>query len=192
VDFFTDLHYARGKKLSVCCLIGPEMREEGKNCDEMVLLDDFKKYQADKKLLKKLSDKHDFFIAQANLMAQVATTFGRALGSKGKMPNPKAGCVIPPKTPVKPLYEKLQKMLRIRTKGGAFVQVPAGYDSMPDEQVADNILTIYNSLVHHLPAEENNIRNIKIKLTMSKPVRIDSYGNIIKEAAEEEEKKAKK
>jgi large subunit ribosomal protein L1 len=192
IDFFTDIHNPRGRKLSVCCLIGAEMREEAKNCDEAVMLDDFKKYQEDKKLLKKLADKHDYFIAQANLMAQVATTFGRALGSKGKMPNPKAGCVVPPKTPLKPLYERLQKLLRIRAKGGDFIQTAAGSDDMPDEQIADNIYTIYDALVHHLPAEENNIRNIKLKLTMSKPVRVDGNGNIIQETAEEETGKKKK
>jgi large subunit ribosomal protein L1 len=190
IDFFTDIHNSRGKKMSICCLVGAEMKEEAKNCDEAIMLDDFKKYQEDKKLLKRLADKHDFFIAQANLMAQVATTFGRALGSKGKMPNPKAGCVVPPKTPLKPLYEKLQKTLRIRTKGGEFIQAAAGSDDMPDEQIADNIYSIYMSLVRHLPAEENNINNIKLKLTMSKPVKVDGNGNIMKEAAEE--KKAKK
>jgi large subunit ribosomal protein L1 len=192
VDFFIDIHHSKGKKSSVCCLVGPEMKDEAKNCDETVLLDDFKKYQEDKKLVKKLANRHDFFIAQANLMAQVATAFGRTLGSKGKMPNPKAGCVVPPKTPLKPLYERLQKMLRIRTKGGDFIQAQAGSEDMSDEQIADNIHTIYNSLVHHLPAEENNIRNIKIKLTMSKPVRVDTYGNVIKEQVEEEDKTKKK
>jgi large subunit ribosomal protein L1 len=192
LDFYVDLHNPKGKRASVCCLVGPEMREEAKECDEVILSDDFKKYQEDKKLTKKLAAKHDFFLAQANLMAQVATTFGRILGSRGKMPNPKAGCVIPPKTPIKPLYLKLQKLLRIRTKGGAFIHAVVGAEDMPDEQIADNIFTAYNALVHHLPAEENNISNIRLKLTMSKPVKINTYGNIIKEHAEEEAEGKKK
>ena len=192
IDFFADLHYPIGKKVSVCCLVGPEMREEAKECDEVILLDDFRKYQEDKKLTKKLAAKHDFFIAQANLMAQVATTFGRILGSRGKMPNPKAGCVIPQKTPMKPLYTRLQKLLRIRTKGGAFIQAAVGAEDMPDDQIADNITAAYNSLVHHLPAEENNVGVIRLKLTMSKPMRIDNYGKRIEETKEKEPEGEKK
>ncbi|MBW2992701.1 hypothetical protein KY345_05785 [Candidatus Woesearchaeota archaeon] len=191
VDFMVDLHYPKGRKSSVCCFIGPEMKEEGKNCDETILVDDFPKYVKDKKLVKQLALKHDFFIAQANLMAKVATAFGRILGTRGKMPNPKAGCVVPPKTPLKPLYERLQRLVKIKAKA-AFIQTVVGSEEMPDEQIADNIMTAYNALIHHLPAEHNNIRAMKLKLTMSKPVKIDDKGNIVKEEAEEGKKEETK
>ena len=46
--------------------------------------DQFKKYK-DKKELKKIVKKYDFFIAQASVMPKVATAFGRVLGPAGKM-----------------------------------------------------------------------------------------------------------
>src|SRR3989344_7965057 len=44
---------------------------------------DFRNY-SEKKDLKKLARKFDFFIAQASLMPKVATVFGRSLGPSGK------------------------------------------------------------------------------------------------------------
>ena len=52
---------------------------------EVITKEEFKKY-SDKKELKKLVKKFDFFIAEASLMPKVATTFGRYLGPVGKMP----------------------------------------------------------------------------------------------------------
>jgi len=105
-------------------------------------------------------------------MAKVATTFGRVFGPKRKMPNPKAGCVVPPKASLKPLFEKLQKTVRIYAKERPILQVAVGNESMKDEEIADNIMTVYDQVIHHLPSEENNIRNLFIKLTMGAPIKV--------------------
>ena len=47
------------------------------------------------------------------------------------------------------------------------------FDGYMDEaKIIDNIMTIYNQLIHNLPQEKNNIKSIFIKFTMSKPVKI--------------------
>ncbi len=173
VDFFQTLHYPKGKKVKVCALIGPEMEAAAKNAvDKYILVDDFPKYAKDKKTTKKLAGQFDFFIAQATIMPKVATTFGRIFGPKGKMPNPKAGCVVPPNAPLKPLYERLQKTIHLVAKTSLMIQAAVGKEDMPDEQVADNILTIYDALIHHLPGAENNVREALLKLTMGKPIQL--------------------
>jgi ribosomal protein L1 len=55
---------------------------------------------------------------------------------------------------------------------------------MPNDQVADNILAIYNTITQALPEETRNIKNIKIKLTMGKPAEITE-----KKSKEEKKKK---
>jgi len=40
---------------------------------------------------------------------------------------------------------------------------------MKDDDLAENILYIYNQVLHKLPEERNNIKNIFIKTTMGKP-----------------------
>ena len=160
VDFFASIHFSKGKKVKVCGLVGPELAEESKKvCDETILVADFPKYN-DKKLAKKLAEDYDFFIAQANIMAKVATAFGKIFGPRGKMPNPKVGCVVPPKANLSALYDRLQKTIRISAKTALMMQIPVGSEDMKDEEVIDNIKTVYDQIIHHLPNEKNNVKSI--------------------------------
>lgn len=134
--------------------------------------DQFKKYR-DKKELKKIVKKYDFFIAQASVMPKVATTFGRVLGPAGKMPSPQMGIIVnaDDKT-IEPLKDKINSSIKIRTKE-ASVKIAVGKQSMKDEEIIENILAIYNSLLKALTRDKENIKNIEIKFTMTKPRKID-------------------
>jgi len=168
VDFFATLHHPTGKKRKVCALVGPELLEEAKNvCDRAIPTDEFDKFSKDKKLTKKLASEFDFFIAQANIMPKVAAAFGRVLGSRGKMPNPKAGCVVPPKISLRPLYERLQNTIKVSAKLSPMVQVFVGKESLKDDELADNILDIFGQLESKLPKGKNNVKNAFVKFTMS-------------------------
>jgi large subunit ribosomal protein L1 len=161
------------KNNKICGLIGPELKESTKGlCDTIVMHDDFIQYAKDKKLTKKLANNHEFFIGQANIMPDIAKTFGRILGTKGKMPNPKAGCVVPPNANIKVLVENLKKTIKIRAKTQPSIKCKVGTEDMKEEEIAENIATIHKQVLHLLPKEKNNIKNILIKLTMGKPVKI--------------------
>tara|TARA_Y100000034_G_scaffold3294_1_gene3954 strand:- start:4249 stop:4905 length:657 start_codon:yes stop_codon:yes gene_type:complete len=169
VDFFLSLPHGVGKKVKVCALVGLELKDEAtKHCDKVILANDFPQYANDKKLIKKLAEEYDYFIAQANIMAKVATTFGKVLGVRQKMPNPKAGCIVPPKASLKPLVEKLQNLIRISAKKNLIIHLKVGSEKMDNDQVVENIHLIYTSLINHLPNEKNNLKNIFLKLTMTK------------------------
>ncbi len=171
INNFITLHYTPGKKATVCALVGPELLAQAKEvCDEAISVDDFPKQ--DKKSIKKLAEKYDFFIAQATVMSKVAASFGRIFGPKGKMPNPKAGCVVPPNANLKPVYEKLQKTIKIQTRNQALVQCAVGAEDMKEEEIADNVLLTYDSTLHLLPQGKHNIKKTLLKLTMGHPVKI--------------------
>ena len=132
---------------------------------------DFKKY-SDKKKLKSLVKKYDFFISQAKLMPKVATTFGRALGPAGKMPSPQLGIVLnADEKSINELKEKINTSLRIRAKE-ASIKVPVGKENMKDGEIIENILSVYHELIKALPRDKENIKNIEVKFTMTKPVKI--------------------
>jgi large subunit ribosomal protein L1 len=174
VDFFAQLHFPIGKKIKVCAFVGLELQPESeKVCDKTISQTDFPKYQADKKLAKKLVREYDYFIAQANIMPQVAQVFGKTLGPKGKMPNPKAGCVVPPKAALKPLYDKLQTMVKVQAKTQLVIYSMVGNEKQDEKEVADNIKTLYNQIIHHLPSENDNLKAAYLKFTMGKPVKIE-------------------
>lgn len=172
VEFFIDMPHNSGKPKKVCAIVGPELADKARDvCDKVITQVEFPEYK-DKKALKKLAAEYDFFIAQADIMPKVAATFGRAFGPRGKMPNPKAGCILPPKAPVQPVYERLQRLAKIAAKKQLAVQLAVGTVDMDEKAVAENISLIYDQLIHHLPGEQNNIKSVMIKTTMSAPIKL--------------------
>lgn len=173
VDVFLQLHQSNGKIPKICGLVGPELVDESKkHLDFTVAAHEFPEYAKDKKKIKKLVDQYDYFVAQASLMGKVAQTFGRIFGPRNKMPNPKSGAVVPPNANLNQVKERLQNMVRVQVKTSPHYQIMVGKEDMSDEVIVDNALTVYNSLVHHLPNEENNIKSILIKFTMGPAVKV--------------------
>jgi len=172
VDFFVQLPH-KVKDTKVCGLVGTELLEQAReHLDFYIHVDDFPKYAKDPKAIKKLAKEYDYFVAQANIMPKVAATFGRILGPRGKMPNPKAGCVVPPKADLSAVKERLSKTVRLITKNSLVIHTIIGKEDQPAEELVDNLYVVLDHLLHHLPAGENNIRSVFIKTTMGKPVKV--------------------
>jgi large subunit ribosomal protein L1 len=172
VEFFAIVPHTVGKKRTVCALVGPEMIDDASKTVDLALeQSNFERMP--KKELRKVAAKYDYFIGQANIMPKIAGSFGRVLGPRGKMPNPKAGCIVPPRAPLQPLVDRLQKTVKVSVKKSPNVQVLIGTQGMSEQQVLDNIKSLYDQIIHHLPKEENNIKAVYLKVTMSKPVKLN-------------------
>jgi large subunit ribosomal protein L1 len=138
---------------------------------ETITPDEFKKYSS-KSQLKSLVNSHDFFIAQASLMPSVATSFGRTLGPTGKMPSPQLGIILnADEKTLNELKNKINTSVKIKIKEPS-IKIPIGKQSMKDEEIIENILLVYNTLLKTLPRNKENIKNMEIKFTMSKPYKI--------------------
>src|SRR3989344_9593013 len=126
----------------------------------------------EKKDLKKLVKDYDFFIANAKLMPAVATDFGRVLGPAGKMPSPQLG-IIPIENPeaIKSVLGKINSSVRVRVKDPS-IKIGIGKQSLTDDQILKNIIVVYNKIVDNLPKKAENVKNILIKLSMDKPIRV--------------------
>lgn len=174
VELFVNLQHGKGRPNKICALVGPELAPEAKKVFDLTLEEkDFEQYAKNKRKAKKLASQYDFFVAQANIMPKVAGAFGRVFGPRKRMPNPKAGCVIPPKTAVAPLVKRLQHTIKVVAKERPMIQIPVGSESLKDEELADNILNVCKQLIHKLPSEKNNISKMHLKLSMGKPVKLE-------------------
>ncbi len=173
LDFFAHLPYSKGKKVKVAAFVDQQLADQAsKFCDTVIRDTDFDRYKEDKKAAKKLAQNHDYFIAQATIMPKIAAVFGKALGARGKMPNPKLGCVVPPNANLEPLVKKLATTVRLSAKKGTNLQCIVGKQDQAEIQVIDNILAVYQTAIKQLPNEAHNIREILLKTTMGKPVKV--------------------
>ena len=133
---------------------------------------EFQKYK-DKVALKNLIKNYDFFIGAAQVMPAVASTFGKVLGPAGKMPSPQLGVLMQENdSAIKTLLEKIGKSIKIRAKE-ASIKLSIGKESMENEQILENLRKVYNGILNALPNKKENIRNVMIKLTMSKPIKVE-------------------
>lgn len=133
---------------------------------------DFARYK-DKKELKRLVKSFDFFMAAAQLMPSVATVFGKVLGPTGKMPSPQLGIVMQEnEANIKQELTKISRAIKVRAKEPS-IKLSVAKESMPDKDILENITAAYHAIVAVLPTKRENIKNVMIKLTMSKPVRVE-------------------
>lgn len=138
---------------------------------DVIKKDDFGKYK-EKKDIKKLVKSYDFFIANAKLMPAIATAFGRILGPVGKMPSPQLGIVSSEDDEdVNNIISKINSNVRIRVKE-ASIKVGIAKESLDDNKIVENMVVIYNKILETLPRNIDNIKNVKIKFTMSKPIEV--------------------
>ena len=173
LDFFANLPYPKGKKIKIAAFVDQQLADQAaKFCDLVIRDTEFDKYKEDKKAAKKLAQQYDYFIAQATIMPKIAVVFGKALGGRGKMPNPKLGCVVPPNANLEPLVKKLATTVRLSAKKGTNLQCIVGKQDQSEAQIIDNILTIYQTAIKQLPNETHNVKVVLLKTTMGKPVKV--------------------
>lgn len=114
----------------------------------------------------------DTVVATPDMMAKVGR-LGRTLGPKGLMPNPKTGTVTMDVT--KAVNEIKAGKVEYRTDKVGNIHVTIGKKSFTDEQLFENMETIYSTLVKLRPATTKGtyVQNVAIATTMSPGIKLD-------------------
>ncbi len=133
--------------------------------------EDFVKYK-EMKEIKKLAKKYDAFIAVAPMMGKIATKFGRVFGPMNRMPSPQAGIIPQEKDEmINAMIGKMKKSIRVKNKEMA-IKLAVGKENMGDEELEENITAVIKGLEKVLPRGRDNVKEVLIKFTMTKPITI--------------------
>jgi len=161
------LPYYSGQQAKICFICGGDLALRAKRAgvDLVIEPEQLDRLQGNKKEAKRLSKEYDFFFADPTMMARIGKTLGQYLGPSGKMPTP-----VPSTAPIENLIARFRSSVRARTRGQLSVASKVGNEELSDDQVAENILAVYDTIEKKLPQGEKNTKKIFVKLTMSKPL----------------------
>ncbi|KAH9178012.1 60S ribosomal protein L10A [Lactarius sanguifluus] len=155
-------------RMSICILADAADIDRAKQIDlEYMSVDDLKKLNKNKKLVKKLAKKYDAFLSSEALIKQIPRLLGPGLSKAGKFP-----------TPVSPAEDLTNKLTEVRStikfqlKKVLCLGVAVGHVPMSDDQVLANVMLSINFLVSLLKKHWQNVKSLHIKSTMGKPIRI--------------------
>ena len=121
----------------------------------------------DKKKAKEVFGQVDYLIAEAPLMPKIAKEFGIILGPKNMMPKP-----LPVEADPNNLINSLKKTITLKLKDSPVLQCKVGHEKMEDLQIKENVETILSFVKEKMPKGEHNFKNIKLKLTMGRPIEL--------------------
>ena len=142
-------------------------RSKKAGADRVIEGDELDKLAGQKRDIRKICSQHTFFLAEVSLMAKIGKIFGQFLGPRGKMPAP-----LPPNASVESIIDQYRRAVRVRSRSQMAATCKVGDQKMADERITENSLSIIDAIEKKLPSGSKNIKNIKLKLTMSEPVTI--------------------
>lgn len=167
LNIFVPLPFPPSEK-KICAFL----EKPSKIFDFCISKPEFDNYQS-KKEIKELARKYDFFVSIPQLMQLIAAKFGRILGPQGKMPSPQLGMLLSQdEKSMQELADKIRNTARIKAKEPS-IKIMIGKEDTETEKIAQNAEVIYNAVVNALPKKKENIKSVMLKLTMSKPLKIN-------------------
>merc|ERR1712178_377799 len=130
-------------------------------------VDDLKKLNKDKKLVKKLAKQYDAFLASDALIRQIPRLLGPGLNKAGKFP-----AILASGEDMVAKIAEMQMTIKFQMKKVLCLAVAVGNINMSEDQLAQNINMSINYLVSLLKKKWQNVRSLNIKTTMGKPQRL--------------------
>lgn len=158
----------RGKEARVCVVGDPDIVESANEAGvyRVILSSELK--DINKKQAKKIASECDWLLVKPDLMGVVGRTLGPALGPRGKIPVP-----IPSGGALKSIVARYKNSVLVRIKDQPVIMTMIGTEDMKPDDLAENALTILNTIEGKLPARAGNIGKILFKTTMGIPVEVE-------------------
>jgi len=124
-------------------------------------VEDLKKLNKNKKLVKKLGSKYDAFVASQSLIKQIPRLLGPGLNRVGKFPT-----VVAPGDSLEERVNEVKGQVKFQVKKVLCLSVAVAHVGMSKEEIQTNILLSTNFLVSLTKKQWQNIKSIYIKSSM--------------------------
>jgi len=155
-------------RMSLCILADALDVDRAKQIElEYMTVEDLKKLNKNKKLVKKLAKKYNAFLASEALIKQIPRLLGPGLSKAGKFP-----------TPVSHADDLSRKVIEVRStikfqlKKVLCLGVAVGHVEMTEDQIMANTMLAINFLVSLCKKNWQNLGSVHLKSTMGKPQRL--------------------
>lgn len=151
------------------CVLGDQF-----HCDKAAELgltamsvDDLKKLNKNKKLVKKLAKSYDAFLASESLIKQIPRILGPGLSKAGKFPSP-----VSHNDNLSEKADELKATIKFQLKKVLCLGTPIGHVNMTEDELLANTMLAINFLVSLLKKNWQNVKSLYVKSTMGKPQRL--------------------
>ena len=152
-----------------CCVLGNAAHCEQADrigVDHMSV-EDLKKLNKNKKLVKKLAKRYDFFLASDNMIKQIPRLLGPGLTKAGKFPTLLAGG-----EDMQEKIDEVKSTIKFQMKKVMCLNVAVANVEMDKQQIIVNTQLSANFLASLLKKQWQNIGSIYIKSTMGPSIQI--------------------
>ena len=152
-----------------CCMLGNAAHCEQADrigIDHMSV-EDLKKLNKNKKLVKKLAKKYDFFMASDNMIKQIPRLLGPGLTKAGKFPT-----LLSSGEDMQEKIDEVKATIKFQMKKVMCLNVAVANVDMEKQQIIVNVQLAANFLASLLKKQWQNIGQMYIKSTMGPPQQI--------------------
>jgi len=152
-----------------CCMLGNAAHCEQAERIEVDFrsVEDLKKLNKNKKLVKKLAKKYDFFLASDNMIKQIPRLLGPGLTKAGKFPT-----LLSSSEDMQEKIDEVKSTIKFQMKKVMCLNVAVGNVSMEKKEIIVNVQLAANFLASLLKKQWQNIGQMYVKSTMGPPFQI--------------------
>ncbi|MGC9209700.1 MAG: 50S ribosomal protein L1 [Acidilobus sp.] len=154
------------KEPTICVVAGGDLLLEAKKLGvNTISREELQAMRGDKKKVKAVGRQCDWVLVSADLMGQVGSILGPALGPRGKVP-----VAIPPRATLAELVENYKRAAWVRVRGQPQIMTRIGTVSMKVSEIAENASAVLNVIESRIGTAK--IEAVYIKTTMGVPVQV--------------------
>lgn len=116
----------------------------------------------------------DITVAVPQIMAKVGR-LGKVLGTRGLMPSPKAGTIVPPEQLPRLIKELRMGRVEFRTDKTANIHTIVGKLQFTEDQLFENLMAMLDAIMRAKPAAAKGqyVKKIVVASTMGPGIRLD-------------------